>query len=279
MNGHPRQQPKHLPYSQCNRVWVTAQNEHLCPSKPRTTQAAASQPVQGTSKLTAFPSSALKSAPPGNSTDRSTNASNTSKYRELEAPKSLGLTADEILMQAEGGRRYIYNKKTKNSRWLDRPSEKISADQKNASIKNGSSKLSSFPYAPERKERGTFTSDSNPTLKAASSHASESQSWQAFSHERNGSAHQRTNSQTRGTANGYVHRSKPLSADEAALSIQRAFRASVVRRGNLVDKWRLITKVLDEVSDTISKGKYDIDYLRGLPNRSLNGEERGHAMK
>lgn len=125
------------------RQWVTKENEHFCPVKAAPNSKIASDsktktnPEMTTTSLadTPQPQSALdaRRRPSGAHSavqmpavpakvalqSKQDEPGTKLKYRELEAPKSLGLTADEKLMLVpETGRRYIYNNKTKTSRWL-----------------------------------------------------------------------------------------------------------------------------------------------------------------
>lgn len=235
-----------------DRQWVTKQNEHLCPIKPQygeSRPSPASEP-QGTSKLsnpkTNMPRAPAKTHVP---TTKQSSKSSSTTYQEIAAPKSLGLTADEVLMLvADTGRRYIYNKKTKSSRWLpSRPPDTISSESKSRFGRSKNTKSSSSPF------------DDSDMAGAEGNHKGRDDSGKR--------------PQKGQYSNGYSARRSAYSSDEAAMVIQRAFRANAVRKANVLEKLRFLTSVVDDVRRLTASGKYDMIYLRGLVNRTASREE------
>ncbi|CAN8077162.1 unnamed protein product [Agarophyton chilense] len=111
------------------RQWVTENNQHLCPvSSDKSTNQEHTKNAAAANGST-NPFAAEKRAQPKKPANpgKPQHFGESAKYREIAAPKSLGLTADEVLMLVpETGRRYIFNKKTNSSRWLpDRPPDTI----------------------------------------------------------------------------------------------------------------------------------------------------------
>lgn len=274
-----------------DRTWVTKQNEHLCPITPQSGEPSVkrSSQAQGASKG-AVPASSAPKVPANTPvpTTRPANKPTPTKYREIAAPKSLGLTADEVLMLVpETGRRYIYNKKTKSSCWLpDRPPDTSSSESKIRFGRKRNSKPSSSPFddedvAPEMKERSRFAVGTpSPSRSVASSRASDSSSQRNAGYQRQTPSHAQGESPSSHYSNGYSATPTPLSAEEAAMYIQRAFRANLVGKGNVLEKLRLLTNVVDEVKQLTAAGKYDMTYLRGLAERrSSSGERQDGAQR
>lgn len=174
----------------------------------------------------------------------------TASYQEVAAPKSLGLTADEVLMLvADTGRRYIYNKKTKSSRWLSKQaSDAISNESKNKIGRSKKTKSSQSPF------------DDGDIAAAEGNH--------------NGWDRSVQRPQQGQHSNGYSARPSAYSSDEAAMVIQRAFRANAVRKANVLGKLRFLTSVLYDVKRLTASGKYDMNYLRGLVKRASSREEQ-----
>ncbi|PXF48639.1 hypothetical protein BWQ96_01491 [Gracilariopsis chorda] len=121
-----------------DRQWVTTENEHLCPlptdksANNQSSQNASPSKPQSTNPFTEKRANRKKTAT--NPTPHS--PSQKPKYREIAAPKSLGLSVDEVLMLVpDTGRRYIFNKKTNSSRWLpDTPPDTIGPDSTQKSL-------------------------------------------------------------------------------------------------------------------------------------------------
>lgn len=273
-----------------DRKWVTKQNEHLCPIKPLSGDSAATRSSQAHLAPNAtFP------AAKGSNNSSQTQASNSNPvskpasatYREIAAPKSMGLTADEVLMLVpETGRRYVYNKKTKSSRWLpSRPPDTIPSESKPRFGRDRNSGKSSSPFddgeiAAELKEKTRFT-ESKPTMTSSttSSRASDSGSVHSLGQQRPVTSHTQRTTPSSPYFKENAARPMPLSADEAAVYVQRAFRGNIVRSRNLLEKLRVLTNVVDDVKRLTGSGKYDISYLRSLANRKSNMEERREGAK
>lgn len=301
------------------RTWVTKQNEHLCPIKPNGADSVASKGSQspGGSKATNpfadMPKAPAKvHMPDAMQQEKPPN----SGYREIAAPKSLGLTADEVLMLVpKTGRRYIFNKKTNSSRWLpDRAPDTIASEGVSKGLfgRGNSAKSSSSPFDEEElvtselRERigkpgstvdssGSYQSGQYPSRPATqagpsrSPHGTPTQSMQRPSSglqtsqfpPRSPAPQSKGHAPQRGEKhNGYPQVTPSHTGDEAAMIIQRAVRSDIVRRADVLGKLRMLTNVLADVREITTSGKYEMNSLRTIAEKNRSVEEiQGGAQR
>lgn len=301
-----------------DRQWVTKQNAHLCPTRPQSDSVASTQPQPSTSSTSTNPFSNTPKSSPNTHVPsvRQPAKPHAASYREIEAPKSLGLTADEVLMFVPGtGRKYIYNRKTKSSRWLpDRVSDKIGIDPQSKDFpaeRKIPPKPSLSPFesdgdqpAPQSRQRTSASGlahDHNPVSSTSSASAA-SQSRPPEMMPSQSSSMRSPSSQTPTQQNSYAanaysqRRTQPIrshpapngnstlpkvtyGSEEAAEIIQRLFRGAVVRRADIVGKLQLLSGVVENVCLMTSGGRYDLTELRRLTGRRARMEEKQDGEK
>eukprot|EP00177_Eucheuma_denticulatum_P005422 GFKZ01009859.1.p1 GENE.GFKZ01009859.1~~GFKZ01009859.1.p1 ORF type:complete len:354 (-),score=43.06 GFKZ01009859.1:301-1362(-) len=232
-----------------DRQWVTQQNQHLCPTSNRastTTSSTKTKPT-ATNPFSETPKPPPKVHIPAKPATTPPNA----KYREIEAPKSLGLTADEVLMVVpETGRRYIYNRKTRSSRWLlDRPPDQTTG-QDAAGAKMG---VKATGGGPSGQSSGGFGA-------AGGENKGRRGGWQG--------------GRAGATGPGYGTGRAGWGSEEAVGAIQRVFRGVMERRVDVVGKLRLLQGVVEDVERVTGEGKYDMSVLRRMGARDVRGAER-----
>lgn len=137
-----------------DRRWATSHNGHVCPA-PSDAHSSPSQGPQSPdmSSTTNLDVTSTKPTEPQN--PKISEERKEPPYKEVPAPKSLGLTADEVLMQVVAtGKQYVYNKKTKRSRWLpDRLPDTPDGSSRHSEGSN--SQTNGYPTAT----RPVYTSD------------------------------------------------------------------------------------------------------------------------
>jgi BAG domain len=96
------------------RIWATAENAYLCPPFVGKPQSSNTQSVNVTR-----PQRVARAAAIDDPTIKRTgySASTSAKPISIKPPPYLSLSNDEVFLQASGSRPYIYNKRTKASRW------------------------------------------------------------------------------------------------------------------------------------------------------------------
>lgn len=264
-----------------DRQWVTQQNQHLCPTpnRPSATSTTTTKPTS-TNPFSNTPKPPPKVHIPSKAPSKPTTAA-TANYREIEAPKSLGLTADEVLMLVrDTGRRYIYNRKTRTSRWLlDRPPDQANTQ---ASPAESRDKLQPAPQnAPLNATSGGASGKSRPIL-APKSGDNKAQRPGRQAVGGRGSANLSTSQAARpgsteqgrkmGTAVGAGR--AEWGSGEAAEAIQRVFRGVMERKVDVTGKLRLLQGVVEDVLRVTGDGKYDMRELRRMGTRALGEAER-----
>ena len=277
------------------REWVTKDNAHLCPL--RSTQTS-DRNFNNTSSLNTNPFAETKSI-----SERLTNKQNTSNtsqiksnYREIAAPKSLGLTADEALMlAADSGRRYIYNKKTGTSRWLPNfqpDTIPIESNQKSLFGLAKSKKINSSAFGedkaiqPQVGQNTPFhhsntnsttinhfpqrfnTSVNNPYLNSENDHKN--------TQIKSNSNQIRNNM---GSAPSAPSRPNDQVSSQDNRGLSDAINNEVTTPEDPVQtKVQTLNKILDDVKTITSSSKYDMKYLRSLTNdgseKAKDGSQR-----
>ena len=291
------------------KQWVTKKNQHFCPVKASAVAAnsSASQPATS-ANVTSISSTATRQTPVQSSMPKvnipvSENRSNNPfsnmasypnrppppkatapaaaqvsppKFREIAAPKSLGLTPDEALMLVpESGRRYIYNRVTKSSRWLpDRPPDTISAESKGSRFgRGGGSKTST-----------TSETKQVPSLDEIDAQLAQisMQNAQTFAEIPVQPLEQQTNGHTSTVPNGNFVQNMNQNQNQNQHIPATAPQSTPPNTLPVVDeatvKIQTLDRILQDVKNITSEGKYDMTQLRQICNTG-GKEEKEEASK
>lgn len=263
------------------RHWVTPANEHLCPA-----------PAAAKVYMPRAPERVAKKKPSAQSSR--------GNFREIAAPKSLGLGPDEALMLvSDTGRRYVYNKKTKVSRWLpQRPPDTISSSSKRgvasrAALSNDDATRISEPPSASATPAPNLAGQLPPKHGAPELRGSVPVTHLPKGEERSIGAQRRVATPAFATASAPRHakmtaapaaspvpmRVLTCSPEEATMRIQRVCRGFVTRRANLLSKLAGLTTVLRDVRGVTAEGKYDMKYLRAVADSKKPSADAADAAQ
>lgn len=277
------------------REWVTKDNAHLCPLRSTQTSDRNSN-YTSSSNTNPFAETKTTSERLLNKQNTTNTSQIKSNYREIAAPKSLGLTADEALMlAADSGRRYIYNKKTGTSRWLPNfqpDTIRSESNQKSLFGLAKSKKINSSPFGEDKAiqpQLGQNTSfhHSNTNI-TATNHLP-----QSFNTSTNNtylkSENGHTNTQIYPNSNqirnnmGSVTSTPSRPNDQVSSQENRGLSnaidtESAIPEDPVQSKVQTLNKILDDVKTITSSSKYDMKYLRSLTNdesdKAKDGSQR-----
>lgn len=252
------------------------------------------------------PFSDMPKPPPKARTDLKAQATRpqTHAYREMQPPKSLALAPDEVLMVVpESGRRYIYNKTTRTSRWLPerdgspasvpttgkgRRSSRPASSPDSVITPHGANNVSVGEGLAAAVQKASITSPTRPnSFPSTAHHTPNLQPKQPDIVSQNGSAPTTAHpspalNATRRSSNpshipsgrSRIPKSDTYTTNDAALDIQRCLRAYIVRKADVAGKMALLNTILTEIEQLTGSGKYEMNYLRKLVDASFSKEER-----
>lgn len=270
------------------RVWATAANAYLSPPLDTPPVSSTNGPAGGigASRTPAHAGAAsaagaipTRPEPAARSVARDDSAPGRSRSggqararpRELRAPASLGLGADEVLLEAPTTeRKYIYNKRTRKSRWLDDgTAEPASAPPSHAP--NGFDAVAS-----DARSARPSSSDAPPDVKTgrASGSRAASGNTQQPTVQRNSSGRvQSTAAMFEGLQQDVPKSPVPASKvprkrsglpskGKVVADIQRLARGFLVRRSGVLGKLRQLSFITKDMSKTVAiSSKHDIQLL------------------
>lgn len=273
-----------------HRHWVTPKNEHLCPIKQKPTSNRLSSTTSTnkpspTTTATEKPSSTTTSTnrmktptrvnpalnPPTHLQKLATSSSQSSapqipkgNFRQIEAPKSLGLTADEVLMLVpETGRRYVFNKKTKTSRWLPQPASTFDDSEH---VRPNLKKQNRAPIreAPIFDRRASANAANGATGSATAPN---------FPNNRSLPAQGRRPPENGRFQHPSMNRDYAAPAPPGSAHVQQEQSKDASAAGDIARKLEMLSTVATDVKKITSTGKYDMNYLRRLPTANPSAEQ------
>lgn len=237
------------------RLWVTRQNEFLCPRPPdmpaTSDGTSPSFPARPQPVAAQTPDQARRArdarSQPSSPRDRrrgggSSGGSGSRVISVSHPPPSLGLATDEeLMMVVDSGRYYIRNKRTNHSKWLS--PETVSAV--------GLKVTPSHPTNARTPADISLNRSNGPSSRTTSTSAPTTTS----------------QNPTSSTPSSSIYPSPTKSPNAAALDIQSIFRAYLVRRSRIVEKLVILAKQNTEVINAVApSSKHDISFLRAYVN-------------
>ncbi|KAI0565108.1 BAG domain containing protein [Gracilaria domingensis] len=286
------------------RQWVTKENEHLCPvsihNSTNQQQTTNSTPASNGS-TNPFTEKRSQRKKPVTAPKRQPTTENP-KYREIAAPKSLGLTADEVLMLVpETGRRYIFNKKTNSSRWLpDRPPDTIPATSTQRTFLGRSKPKSATdidndihpdlrektktPFFDPNEPPATHHSSSSPSTphKVPNSHTAENNSTNPPSQQPTKSSRPTQQAQGNRADRASSRQSADITSSnqshaptspKAAAAKRNSFNRPRRELNPVTEKLDALGSILHNIKNITATGKYDMNQLRQLVTVQGNEEQ------